>query len=205
MRKAIALVLGMLLPVLGVADGGLAQSAVSVQGVIQSVDCQGQTVVLGGAGGSNTLATTGATAVFVNSASVPFCTLGQYVGASATAWLLPGGNEFQVTRIDVVGPAASATPPAPEPAASSPSMGALILGALVVGAIGYVIGHSSANQSVYQPTYDQPVYQPTYGQPVYQYDHGRWVPRGGQQRYQQCQTRGRYQVCSDPQEGSQHG
>ena len=123
------------------------------------------------------------------------------------AWFLDYAWCKTAQEADVVGAKyfpAKADAPAPEPAASSPSMGALILGALVVGAIGYVIGHSSANQSVYQPTYDQPVYQPTYGQPVYQYDHGRWVPRGGQQRYQQCQTRGRYQVCSDPHEGSQH-
>jgi hypothetical protein len=183
----------MLLPVLGMADAGLAQSAISVRGVIQSVDCQSQTVVLSGAGGSNTLAAAGATAVLVNSTSVPFGTLGQYVGASATAWLLPSGNEFQMTRIEVAGPAAQ-VPPAPAPAASSPSTGALILGALVVGAIGFIIGQSSANQSA----------RPGYDQPVYDYDRGRWVPRDGRRYDQQCETRGRYQVCSDPHEGSQH-
>ena len=193
MRRAIALVLGMLLPILGMADVGLAQSIVAVRGTIQSVDCQSQTVVLSDAGGSNTLTTTGATAVLVNSTSVPFCTLGQYVGAPATAWLLPSGSEFQVTRIDVAGPAAQ-VPSAPAPAASAPSTGALILGALVVGAIGYIIGHSSANQPA----------DPYYSQPVYEYDHGRWVPRRGGGYQRQCETRGRHQVCWDPHEGSQH-
>jgi len=185
MRKAIALVLGMLLPTLGMADAGLAQSAVSVQGVIQAVDCQSQTVVLSGGSGSNTLAASAATAVLVNSTSVPFCSLGQYVGAPATAWLLPSGSEFQVTRIDVVGPAAQA-PAAPAPAASAPSTGSLILVALAIGAIGYIIGHSSAPQ------------------PVSEYDNGRWGPGGWRRTYQQCETRGRHQVCWIPNEGSQH-
>jgi len=187
MRKAIALVLGMLLPTLGMADAGLAQSAVSVQGVIQAVDCQSQTVVLSGGSGSNTLAASAATAVLVNSTSVPFCSLGQYVGAPATAWLLPSGSEFQVTRIDVVGPAAQVqVPPTPAPAASAPSTGALILGALAIGAIGYIIGHSSAPQ------------------PVYEYDNSPWGPGGWHRTYQQCETRGRHEVCWTPNEGSQH-
>ena len=101
------------------------------------------------------------------------------------ARLLPSGSEFQVTRIDVVGPAAQ-VPPAPAPAASAPSTGALILGALAIGAIGYIIGHSSAPQ------------------PVYEYDNGPWGPGGWHRTYQQCETRGRHQVCWIPNEGSQH-
>jgi len=111
MRRAIALLLGMLLPILGLADAGLAQSAVSIPGTIQAVNCQNHTVVLSGAGGANTLAATNSTSVVVNSTSVPFCTLQQYVGDSATAWVVPSGNEFLMTRIDVVGPATSAAEP----------------------------------------------------------------------------------------------
>jgi len=177
MRKAIALLLGMMVPVLGLADIGLAQSTMSVQGVIQSVDCQNQTLVLNGGGGSNTLAASEATAVLLNSTSVPFCTLGQYVGAPATAWLLPSGSEFLVTQIDVAGAAA---PPALAPAVSAPSAGTLLLGALAVGAIGYIIGHNSATQPVY-------VNNTGGGWP------GAWHPS-----YQQCETRGRSQVCWGP-------
>lgn len=176
MRKAIALALGMLLPVLGLADVGLAQPAVNVQGVIQSVDCQSQTVVLSGGSGSNTLAASEATAVLVNSASVPFCALGQYVGDPATAWLLPSGTEFQVTRIDVATPAAAA-PPVLAPATSTPSAGTLLLGALAIGAIGYIFGHNSA------------------AQPVSEFNNGRWGQGGWQRHYQQCDTQGRRQVC----------
>ena len=176
MRKAIALALGMLLPILGLADVGLAQSAVNVQGVIQSVDCQSQTVVLSGGSGSNTLAASEVTAVLVNSTGVPFCALGQYVGDPATAWLLPSGTEFQVTRIDVAGPAA-APQPALAPAASTPSTGTLLLGALAIGAIGYLLGHSSATQ------------------PVSGFGNGGWGQGGWHRSYQQCETQGRHQIC----------
>ena len=179
MRKAIALALGMLLPVLGWADVGLAQSAVNVQGVIQSVDCQRQTVVLSGGGAANTLAASEATVVLVNSTSVPFCALGQYVGDPATAWLLPGGSEFQVTRIDVAGPAAA-------PPASTPSTGTLLLGALAIGAIGYILGHSSATQ------------------PVSEFGTGRWGQGGWHRSYQQCETQGRHQVCWTSTDGPRH-
>ena len=210
MRRAIALLLGMLLPILGLADAGLAQSAVSTQGTIQAVDCQSRTVVLNGAGGSTTVVGTGSTAVVVNSTSVPFCTLQQYVGDSATVWLMPSGNEFLMTRIVVVGPATSAAAPAPAPAVGSPSTLGIVLGALAVGAIGYFIGRSGANhQPTYQPAYqDQPVYQPAYQYgpnqygpyqygpyqyDQYQNDHGRWVPRYGNRNYQQY-----YQQCGAP-------
>jgi len=183
MRKAIALALGMVLPVLGLADAGLAQPAVSVQGVIQSVDCQSQTVVLSGGGGSNALGASEATAVLVNSTSVPFCALGQYVGDPATAWLLPSGSEFQVTRIDVAAPVA-APPPVLAPATSTPSAGTLLLGALAIGAIGYLIGHNSATQPA----------------PVFY--SGRWGQGGWRGYTQQCQTQGRHQVCWTPNYGS---
>src|SRR6516225_12161219 len=62
MRKAMAFLLGMLLPVFGLAHLGLAQSAVQLQGTIQSVDCQSQSVVLTGSSGWHLRAATGATA-----------------------------------------------------------------------------------------------------------------------------------------------
>jgi hypothetical protein len=184
MRKAMAFLLGMLLPILGLADLGLAQSAVQLQGTIQSVDCQSQTVVLSGSSGANAIAATGATAVLVNSSSVPFCALQQYVGAPATAWVIPDGNEIQATRIDVAGPATEAPAPAPGTAVSSPSPLGIVLGALAVGTLGYILGRASTAQPYYQP--------------VYQVDHERWASRGGGGYVQQCEP-GSNRLCrSEP-------
>ena len=210
MRKAIALLLGTLLPVLGLAGISLAQSSVQVQGTIQAVDCQSQTIVLNNASGSNTVAATGSTAVVVNSTSVPFCTLQQYVGASATAWLVSGGNEFQLSRIDVVGPATSASQALPAPAVSSPSTLGIIVGALAVGALGYIIGRNSTSQPAYQPAYPpgyyqpayQPAYAPGYNQPAYQYHQGGWGAHQGSRYYQQCGPRAN-QLCSNSNRGTQ--
>jgi hypothetical protein len=210
MRKTIALLLGTLLSVFGLAGISLAQSSVQVQGTIQAVDCQSQTIVLNDASGSNTVAATGSTAVVVNSTSVPFCTLQQYVGASATAWLFPGGNEFQLSRIDVVGPTTSASQAPPAPAISSPSTLGIIVGALAVGALGYLIGRNSTSQAAYQPTYQpayyqpayQPAYAPGYNQPAYQYNQGGWGAHQGSRYYQQCGPRAN-QLCSNPAPGSQ--
>jgi hypothetical protein len=203
MRRVVAVLLGMFLPVLGLATAGLAQSAVSIQGTIQAVDCQNGTVVLDGANGSNTLTATGATAVVVNSASASFCTLAQYEGDQATAWVVPSGNEFQVTRLDVVGPVTATAQPAPASAVKAPSTLTLVLGALAVGALGYILGHQSASQA--QPTYDPPAYQPGYYhpgyyQPAYQYSGGHRAPNYGSRTYQQCVRNGgrwlQNQMCS---------
>jgi hypothetical protein len=189
MRRAVAVLLGMLLPILGLADAGLAQPAVQLQGTIQSVDCQNQTVALAAAGGSNVVAATDSTVVLVNSTSVPFCTLQRYVGAAATAWVLPSGSDLQVTRIDVVGPSAEPASTAPAPAVSSSQTLGIVLGALAVGALGYIIGRSTSVQP-------QPVYAPY--QPVYQDGHGRWVGQGGAYT-RQCGSRAGAQFCrSEP-------
>jgi hypothetical protein len=207
MRNAIALLLGTLLSVLGLTGIGLAQSSVQVRGTIQAVDCQSQTIVLNNANGSNTVAATGSTAVVVNSTSVSFCTLQQYVGASATAWLVPGGNEFLLSRIDVVGPATTAAQPAPAPAVHSPSTLGIVLGVLAVGAIGYIIGRNSTSQPAYQPAYYQPTYQPVYAsgynQPAYQYNQGGGWSQQGNRYYTQCGPRAGNQLCSNPGRGSQ--
>jgi hypothetical protein len=211
MRKAIALLLGTLLPVLGLAGMSQAQSSVQVQGTIQAVDCQSETIVLNDANGSNTMAATGSTAIVVNSTTVPFCTLQQYVGASATAWLVPGGNEFQLSRIDVVGPATSAFQPVPAPAVSSPSTLGIIVGALAIGALGYIFGRNSTSQPDYQPAYPrpayyqsayQPAYAPRYTQPAYQDNRGGWGPYQGSRYYQQCGPRAN-QLCSNSNRGTQ--
>ena len=139
MRKAIAVLIGVLLPFLGVAEVGQAQSAIQVQGTIQSVDCQSGTIVLSGPTGPNTMAAADFTTVLVNSTSVPFCTLQQYVGAPATAWLVASGNEFEVTRIDVVGPAAVAYPPAPVVTVSPLPIVGVVLGTIALVGLLYLL------------------------------------------------------------------
>ncbi|HKV46252.1 MAG TPA: hypothetical protein VJT32_16505, partial [bacterium] len=116
MRKLIAVVLGVLLPLLGVTGIGQAQSAIQVQGIIESVDCGAGTVVLSAPNGSTTVGVANYTAVLVNSTSIPFCSLEGYVGAPATVWLIPDGNQFSASQIDVTGPAAEV--PAPSAAVS---------------------------------------------------------------------------------------
>ena len=115
MQKAIALLLGTFLPVAGLSGIAQAQSSVQIQGTVQAIDCKAQTIVLSNPGTSNTVVAAPYTVVLVNSTSVPFCLLQQYIGASATAWLVASGNEFIATRIDVHVGAAS-VPAAPAPA-----------------------------------------------------------------------------------------
>jgi hypothetical protein len=203
MRRVLAVLLGMFLPVIGLANAGLAQTAVGIQGTIQAVDCQNGTVVLNGASGSNTLVATQTTAVVVNSTSASLCTLAQYEGDQATAWVVPSGNEFQLTQIDVVGSATAVAQPAPVSAVKAPSALTLVLGALAVGALGYVLGHQSATQA--QPYYGPPVYQPGYYQPgsyqpAYRYGGGHRVTNPGSAAYQLCVRNGgtwlQNQFCS---------
>jgi hypothetical protein len=127
--------------------------------------------------------------------------LQQYVGTAATAWLVPSGSEFQVTRIDVTGQGTGASTPDPAPAVSSPSTLTVILGALAVGALGYVIGRNSASQTVNPPAYPDyygpgnqygPAYQ--YGL-AYQYGGDRWSPGDRQRYYYQCGPQAWSQGC----------
>ena len=153
MRKAIGVLVGVLLPFLGVAGVGQAQSAIQVQGTIQSVDCQSGTVVLSSPPGSNTMAAADYTTVLVNSASVPFCTLQQYVGAPATAWLVASGNEFEVTRIDVVGSVAVANPPAPVVTIAPLPIVGVVLGTIAVASLLYLLVHDNDGHFYRYPYY----------------------------------------------------
>jgi hypothetical protein len=110
-RSIAVMGLGVLLATLGVSGLGYAQNSVQVSGVIQQVDCRAQTVTLSGPAGLNTIVAGPYTAVLVNATAVPFCSLQQYIGAPATAWLMASGNEFAATRIDVV--VATTSPPPP--------------------------------------------------------------------------------------------
>src|SRR5690242_20932123 len=116
MRKSVALVLGVLVTLLGLAGVGSAQSTVQVQGTIQAVDCQAGTLVLASPNGTNSIAVAQETAVLVDSQAVSLCDLQQYVGSPATVELVANGNEFVATRIDTEAQAPIAPVAAPVPA-----------------------------------------------------------------------------------------
>jgi len=112
MQRIAAIVLGILLITLGVPGIALAQNVVYVQGNIQAVDCQANTLVLKGANGEiNTLPVTAYTVVFVNSAPISFCALQQYIGSYAVASVAAAENQLVTGRVDVV--LAIAPPPPP--------------------------------------------------------------------------------------------
>src|SRR5579864_625524 len=174
MRRATALLLGTLLPLLGWSGIGDAQSSVQVQGTIQAVDCQAQTGVLVGPGTWNTIAAAPYTVVLVNSTSIPLCALQQYVGAPATVWLLASGNEFTATRIDVVAQAVAAPlPPAssayPEVTTPLPVVG-IVLGTVVVAGLVYLLTRDDDGHFYRYPYYGpyyrhyyRPEYRPYFG------------------------------------------
>lgn len=177
MRKLIALLLVTLLAVLGLPGTGRAQSSVQVQGTIQAVDCQAQTVVLSAPGNSNTIAVAPYTAVLVNSTSVPFCTLVQYLGAPASAWLVASGSEFVATRIDVVGRAAVA-PVAPAPVTvieeqPLPIEG-IVLGTIFVAGLLFLLTRDNDDHFYRYPYYG--AYYHHYYRPEYRPYRGYYPP-----------------------------
>jgi hypothetical protein len=111
MRCFMPAVLGLLLLALAAPGIGVAQSTVQVRGTIQSVDCRTHTVFLRSAGGAvTTIAGAPSTAVYVNGAPVPFCTLRRYAGSHAVATWSAAGNGLVAGRINVLVPAAPAKP-----------------------------------------------------------------------------------------------
>ncbi|HYM90907.1 MAG TPA: hypothetical protein VEW91_04655 [bacterium] len=172
MRKATALLLGALLPLLGLAGVGQAQSSVQIQGSIQAVDCEARTIVLSSAGGSNTVAAADYTPVLVNSASVPFCTLQQYFGAPATAWLVASNSQFVAVRIDITGqPAGAYPPPAPVVVAPAPlPIAGIVLGTIIVAGLVYLLARDYDGHYYRYPYYGpyyrhyyRPEYRPYLG------------------------------------------
>ncbi len=172
MRRVTGLLLGILLPLLGLAGIGHAQSAVQVQGNIQAVDCQTQTIILATAGGSNTIAAADSTPVLINSTSVPFCALQQYIGAPVSVWLVASGDQFVATRIDVIGEVA-VVPPAPyvvpeavpEVAPEPLPIAGIVLGTIVVAGLLYLLVHDHDGayyRYPYYGTYYHHYYRPAY-------------------------------------------
>ena len=153
MRKVLAVVLGVLLPLLGFAGAGQAQSAIQVQGTIQAVDCAAGTVVLSAPIGSNTISAADYTAVLVNSTSVPFCSLQEYIGAPATAWLIANGDQFSVTQIDVTGPIAAVPAPVTTEVVSPVPIVDAVLGTILVAGLVYLLVHGPDDDYYRYPYY----------------------------------------------------
>jgi len=141
MQKSVALVLGVLVPLLGLAGVGSAQSTVQVQGTIQAVDCQAQTIVVATPDSTNTIAVAPYTAVLVDSRAVPLCDLRQYVGSPAAIWLVASGNEFIATRIDTTAQAAVApvTLPAQQETVSPLPLVGVVLGTIALAGLIYLL------------------------------------------------------------------
>jgi hypothetical protein len=113
MTKLVAMALGMFLAILIMPGIGWAQGTTFVvQGTIQAVDCQTNTLTLNAADGSHVFPAAPNTAVFVDSASASFCTLQQYVGSKATVWVTANGNQLIAGRVDVT---IAIVPGVPEP------------------------------------------------------------------------------------------
>jgi hypothetical protein len=172
MRKAVALVLGVLMPLLGFAGVGHAQSGLQVQGTIEAVDCQAQTVVIATQDSTNTIAAAPYTAVLVDSQAVSLCDLQQYIGSSATVWLVANGNEFVATRIETAAPAAPAVAAGPGPiqAGIDPlPIAGIVLGTIAVAGLIYLLVRDGAHYyrypyyGPYYSYYYSPLYQPYYG------------------------------------------
>src|SRR5438105_8370344 len=174
MRRATALVLGAMLPLLGLSGVGQAQSSLQIQGTIQAVDCQAQTVVLSGPGSANTIAAAPYTAVLVSATSVPFCTLAQYIGAETTVWLVPTGNEFRATRIDVLGPVAVVPAPPPQVVAAPLPIAEIVLGTIVVAGLVYLLVRDNDGRYYRYPYYGP--YCRHYYRPEYRSYFGPYPP-----------------------------
>jgi hypothetical protein len=117
MKRGAAVLLGVFMVLLGLADVGQAQppASVQVQGTIRAVDCNAQTVTLDTGGGTRAYRAASGATFYINSASAPLCALQQTVGAPAMVWLTALGNELLITRIDAAAQT-YAPPPATAPA-----------------------------------------------------------------------------------------
>ena len=97
--------LGVLVATLTIAGVGHAQEVATIQGTIQSVDCNTKALTVQTADGSQYrmyVLASASSSVFVNSNPVSFCTLQQYVGSNATVSALPNGGQLVVKRVDVL-------------------------------------------------------------------------------------------------------
>ncbi len=140
--KFIAVTLGILVATLTMAGVGQAQEVATVQGTIQSVDCNTKALTLQTADGSQYrmyVLPPASNSVFVNSAPVSFCTLQQYIGSTVNVSVVPNGNRLMVTRVDVT---TTATPSSSQNESKPlitgmPDWAKIALGVVIVGALFY--------------------------------------------------------------------
>ncbi|HKX18452.1 MAG TPA: hypothetical protein VJT33_10625 [bacterium] len=168
MRSAIAVLIAVFVSLLGFNGVGHAQTLAEIQGTLETVDCQNGTVTTTDASGNTeTIYASDSTAVAVQSSSVDFCSLDGYVGAPVDVWVVPDGNEFVATQIDVTGPvpvlASTQTTIAPMPIAG------VVLGTILVGGLLYLIAHDGAAYYRY----------PYYGGYYHHYYNARYRPYTG--------------------------
>ncbi|HLJ62189.1 MAG TPA: hypothetical protein VKZ50_20910 [bacterium] len=178
MRNVVALLLGLLVPLLGFAGVGQAQSSIQVQGTIEAVDCDAQTITLSNGDTSNTITVAPYTAILIDSSSVPLCALQQYIGAPITVWLVANGSDFAATRVDVSGQA-YATPPSapPAPIAYQPTplpIEGVVLGTIVVAGLLYLLVHGPDGGYYRYPYYGS--YYHYYYRPYYRAYYGYYPP-----------------------------
>jgi hypothetical protein len=166
MQKAIALALGVLVSLLGLAGVGSAQSTVQVQGTIQGVDCQSGTVVVATSDSTNTIAVAPYTAILVDSRAVPLCDLQQYVGSPATIWVVADGNQIVATRIDTTAQAAVAPVAlgAQQEAISPLPIIGVVLGTIILAGLIYLLvrDHDRYYRYPYYGEYYRYYYRPEY-------------------------------------------
>ncbi|HEV2438514.1 MAG TPA: hypothetical protein VGX97_00440 [bacterium] len=167
MQKWVALALGVLVPLLGLAGVGSAQSTVQVQGTIQAVDCQAQTIVVATPDSANTIAVAPYTAVLIDSRAVSLCDLQQYVGSQATIWLVASGNEFIATRIDTTAQAAAAPValPVQQEAVSPLPLVGVVLGTIALAGLIYLLTRDHDGRYYRYPYYGE--YYRHYYRPEY--------------------------------------
>jgi hypothetical protein len=102
MKRIAAMSLGVFVVAFGVSGVAWAQNRIRVQGTIQSVDCQANTLVLRAPDGTtNVVPVTAYTAIFVDGAPINFCGLQKYIGRYATALVTAAGNQLVAGRVDV--------------------------------------------------------------------------------------------------------
>ena len=107
MNKTTAMTLGIVLAALLMPGHVRAQRLIAVGGIIESADCQANTLTVKATDGSaRALATTPTTVVFVDSKAADLCELPFLVGSDATVWLTPPGDHLVAGRMYVTTTAA---------------------------------------------------------------------------------------------------
>lgn len=217
MRKSLAVTLGILLATLTLAGAGQAQDVATIQGTLQSVDCNTKALAVKTADGSEyrMYASPASTSVFVNSNPVSFCTLQQYVGSSVTVTVAPNGNQLTLKRVEVnsaANPSSAQNQPSGAVINGMPDWAKIALGVVIVGALVYL----GSQKHDPPPPSQGPYYQcgdgswrsycpdlPPQSQPSYQCRDGSWrsycpdLPPQSQPYYQ-CRDGSWRQYCSDP-------